>query len=252
MFIGPMRWTDQHYVATIGGNKNSASGMGAVQWRLKDDLRKRHTLDIENVLYFHQLPVNILIITGLTYQIKDNDGTGINTKRNKSQFYWDKNKYQRKINHPPSDLTELPIMEGFLMASMFSKLFGTKVCTTKQFCHCHASTLLPQDDGMKIQAKLNADMLHVGETLLYSNVGHTTYVKFEEIFLDNDAVLQFRVRTKSEELIEATKESLRAPDDPDIGWIPTTIPEKTDEASNLSEDDLGKLTNPVSLSPLQK
>ena len=95
-------------------------------------------------------------------------------------------------------------------------------------------------------------MFHVGETLLYSNVGHTTYVKVEDIFLDNDVVLRFRVRTKNEELIEATKESLRAPDDPYTGWIPTTIPEKTDAASKLSEDELDNITNPVTLSPLQE
>ena len=95
-------------------------------------------------------------------------------------------------------------------------------------------------------------MFHVGETLLYSNAHHTTYIKVEEVFLDNDAVFQFRVCTKSEELIEATKESLAAPDDPDIGWIPTKNPKKIDVASNLSEDYLEKLTNPVTLSSIQE
>ena len=118
--------TDQHYVATIGGIKNSASGMGTVRWRLKDDLGKIHTLDIENVLYFPQQPDNILSITGLADQLKDNDGTGIDTKRNKFRFYWDKNKFQQKINHPPSNLPELPINEVFLMASIFSKFLALK------------------------------------------------------------------------------------------------------------------------------
>ena len=127
IFIGPMRCTYQHYVATIGGNKNSISGMGTVQWRWKDDLGKIHTLDIENFLYFPQSPVNILGITILADKLKDNDDTVIDTKRNKSWFYWDKNKFQRKINHPPSNIPELPINEGFLMASMFSKLVGNKV-----------------------------------------------------------------------------------------------------------------------------
>ena len=95
-------------------------------------------------------------------------------------------------------------------------------------------------------------MFHFDETLLYSNSGHTTYIKVEEIFLDDNAVFWFRVRTKSEESFEATKESLSTPDNPNIGWIPTTIPEKTDAAYKLSEDDLDKLTNPVTLSPLQE
>ena len=83
------------------------------------------------------------------------------------------------------------------MASMFSKYFGTKVSTTKRFWHYHASTLLPEDDGLKSQSKLSANIFHVGETLLYSNEGHTTYVKVEEIFLEENAVLRFCVRTKS-------------------------------------------------------
>ena len=97
-----MRRTDQHHIETIVGSKNSASGMGTVRWRLKDDLGKIHTLDIENVLYFPQQPDNILSITGLADQLKDNDGTGIDTKRNKFWLYWDKNKFQQTINHPPS------------------------------------------------------------------------------------------------------------------------------------------------------
>ena len=55
--------------------------MGTVQWRWKGDLGKIHTLDIKNVLYFPQSPVNILSITGLGYQLKDNDGTGIDTEK---------------------------------------------------------------------------------------------------------------------------------------------------------------------------
>ena len=50
IFIGPMRRTYQQYVATIGGSKNSASGMVTFRWRWKYDLGKIHTLDIENIL----------------------------------------------------------------------------------------------------------------------------------------------------------------------------------------------------------
>ena len=53
------------------------------------------------------------------------------------------------------------------------------------------------------------------------------YGKFdEEISFDEKAVLIFRVRNTNDEMIETTKEYLRSPDDPDIGWIPTTFPEK--------------------------
>ena len=49
---------------------------------------------------------------------------------------------------------------------------------------------------------------------------------YEEMSLDEKDVLRFRVRNTNDEVIETTKENLRSPDDPDIGWIPTTLPEK--------------------------
>ena len=93
-------------------------------------------------------------------------------------------------------------------------------------------------------------MFHIGETLLYTNAGQTLYVLIEEISLDEKAVIQFRVRTTNDEVIETTKESLQLLDDPDIGWIPTTLPKKTEAASNLTEKENYNITNPVSLSPL--
>ena len=135
MFISPPRRTDQHYVATIVGAKNSAAGMGTARWRCKDDGGKQHTVDVENVLYFLQSPVNILSITSLAYQFNDDDGTGINTKRSKSHFKWNHNKHQQKITHPPSNLPELPVNEGFSLAGMYTQMVGTKVFTTKQHCH---------------------------------------------------------------------------------------------------------------------
>ena len=53
-------------------------------------------------------------------------------------------------------------------------------------------------------------------------------------------------------MIETTKEYLRSPDDPDIGWIPTTLPDKKEAASNLTEKEIYDITNRVSLSPLQE
>ena len=47
-----------------------------------------------------------------------------------------------------------------------------------------------------------------------------------------------------------TKESLRSPDSPDIGWIPTTIPEKKSSAADLLDEAIEMLANPVKLSPL--
>ena len=86
MFIGEIRKTDKHYVATIGGQKNAATGMGTVRWEWKDDNGKQHTYDIEDTLYFPSSPVNILSVTSFAEQLKDDDGTGIDTKRSRSTF----------------------------------------------------------------------------------------------------------------------------------------------------------------------
>jgi hypothetical protein len=53
--------------------------------------------------------VNILSITALATQLQDDEGTGIDTKRCKSRFYWDHNKFHQTINHPKTNLPELPI-----------------------------------------------------------------------------------------------------------------------------------------------
>ena len=133
--------------------------------------------------------MNILSITSLADQFNDDYGTGIKTKRSKSHFYWNHNKHQRTITHPPSNLPELPVNEGFSLARIYTRMIGTKVFTTKKHCHYHASDLIPNDDEPKINVKHSSDMFHVGKTLLYANAGQTSYVRIEEISLDKKAVL---------------------------------------------------------------
>jgi len=252
MFIGEIRKTDKHYVATIGGQKNAATGMGTVRWEWKDDNGKQHTYDIEDTLYFPSSPVNILSVTSFAEQLKDDDGTGIDTKRSRSTFYWENNKYQRTIIHPAFNLPEIRLNEGFSLGGLYSRCVGFKVNLAKHHCHCHASSLIPDEDDTSKTVDLSSDLFHVGETLLYTNAGHTTYVKVEKIYIDNDSVLRFRCCTSSDELIIATKESLCAPDSPYIGWIPASIPDMKEASNDLSDEDITKISNPVWLLPLQE
>ena len=41
-----------------------------------------------------------------------------------------------------------------------------------------------------------------------------------------------------------TKESLRSPDSPDTGWIPTTIPEKKSSVADLPDEAIEMLEIP--------
>lgn len=258
MFVGKVIPTKMNCVATTGGEKSKAKETGIVRWKWKDDDGLLYSIDLKDVLYFPTSPVNILSVTSLAAQLNDKTGTGINTRWTTSTFYWENNKFQRTIPHSASNLPELPINEGFTLASLYTKAVGLKVNLTKSFFHCHRTTLISQDetDDELIQPtpKLNLsdDIFHVGETLLYTKEGQASYVRVEKIFLDSDSILKLCVRSASDQVIETTIEFLRAPELPDIGWIPTSIPEKRTAAANLPATDLEKLTNPVKLSPLQE
>ena len=88
-------------------------------------------------------------------------------------------------------------------------------------------------------------MIHVGETLLYTHRGHTTYVKVKEAFLGADNKLQSRVVTTAGDEIITTKESLRDPEISDIGWIPYSVPKVEDAASKLTDNEIESVLHPV-------
>ena len=52
--------------------------------------------------------------------------------------------------------------------------------------------------------------------------------------------------------IETTREYLRSPNNPDIGWIPMSVPTYESSTQYLSEEDVKKITSPTHLSPLQQ
>ena len=71
MFVGDISKVQSHSVATIGGKGHFASGVGTVRWRWKDDYGSTHEYLVENVLYFPQLPINILSITSFADRLDD-------------------------------------------------------------------------------------------------------------------------------------------------------------------------------------
>ena len=206
--------------------------------------------------FFPASPVNILSVTKFADQLNDDDGTGIDTKCSHSTFYWDNNKYRRTVRHPASNLPELPINEGWSVFSLNSKIVGTKLSLSKQHCHCHSSHLIPDDDDVDEPApksiEVTDDMFHVGETLLYCRNGRTVYVCVLRIYVGKDTVLYFHVQPSDGEAFETTRKFLRTPDSPDIGWIPSTVPEKKHAAADLPDELVDKISNPVKLSLLQE
>ena len=92
----------------------------------------------------------------------------------------------------------------------------------------------------------------MGETLLYSKEGHTVCVKIESLNLGSGGVLRYVVKLSDGVSFETTKESLRSPDSPDIGWITTPIPEKKSSVADLPDETIKSIANPAKVSPLQE
>ena len=73
--------------------------------------------------------------------------------------------------------------------------------------------------------------------------GHTAYVRIEKITLDPDSVLQFKGKTSSSDEIKTTREFLRDPKSPDIGWIPTSAPDKQKGAADIPDKVLKEISD---------
>ncbi len=87
MFVGDIGKLEQHFVVTIGGNQNNASGISMVQWIWKDDTGKAHTFDVKDVLFPPSTPINIVSMMELAEQLNDDTCTGMKTIRRKSTFF---------------------------------------------------------------------------------------------------------------------------------------------------------------------
>ena len=70
--------------------------------------------------------------------------------------------------------------------------------------------------------------------------------------LDEANVLRIVVTNSNGDDIVTTKEHLRLPTNPDVGWIPSSVPEYKQAAKTLLEEDIEKITSPKHLSPLQQ
>ena len=122
MFVGDIRTVSNQQVATIGGKGHQPSGIGTVKWIWRDNFGKSHEYLVDDVLFFPQSPINILSVTCFARQLDDLTGTGIDTKQLRYRFYWDSNKFSLTIQHPPSNLPEISINEGFALSTVFRAL----------------------------------------------------------------------------------------------------------------------------------
>ena len=87
-FNNSIKKCPEKYVATIGGEDSSPSGIGTVIISIQDDNATLSKLKLEKVLYSPESPVNIISIACLADTYNDDDGTFIKTHRFSSQLTW--------------------------------------------------------------------------------------------------------------------------------------------------------------------
>jgi hypothetical protein len=244
------------HVATIGGRNSKPAGIGTVKWTWTDDAGNSHTHHLKDVLHFPTSPVNILSITELAKALNDDEGTGIDTKRMYSRFYWDSNKYQKTFKHSSSNLPEMAINEGTSSFSWFTRAcarkfndyIGTACCCST----AHIEELAEKIDRDKTQQIFLDSIIQINEQLIYKREGTNSMVRVISSRLNKDNVLEYKVRFPEGHELYVTREFLNRPENPEICDLPRTTVEYRDTANMLSEEDIRKLANPPRLSPLQQ
>ena len=256
MFVSMVAASVNKVVATIGGQVNFPAGIGTVKWSWRDELGEIHTHLIKNVYYFPSSPVNILSITAFGRQLNDKETTGIDTKWKRSRFYWEGG-HERWINHPSSQLPEMPLVMD-PSNNAFCSYIATCEASTDDTVHFCNSACYSASDDITIAMALNnqADDVDVspfviGERLFFTNEGHTSTVRLRDI-LESEGATKFVVELPGKRLVTTTCDHLRPPSQPDIAKIPILPDDYKEDAGNLSKEQLEKLASPQALSPEQQ
>ena len=95
-------------------------------------------------------------------------------------------------------------------------------------------------------------MFEIGETVFYSKDGFSTTARVKAIRLDENNLLTYVIITAGGDKISTTREHICSPSVPDVGWIPSSVPDYQKSAADLTEDQIKEITSPKHLSPLQQ
>ena len=246
----------------IGGRGHAPSGIGAVKWSWKDDEGNSHKILVENTLHFLQSPINILSVTEFPKQLGDPEGTGIDTKQLRSRFYWDGNKYSFTVHHLASNLPEMQVNQGFSVSRIYSALVSKVINTATDFRYSCCFTRFPGSDicqgcegcsSTVLAADVKQELFEEGETLFCGiDHGWSWLVRVKSMAIDDAGVVRFVVTDSNGKDITTTREHLRSPSNPGIGWIPSSAPEYNSATRCLTDEDVQMLCSPLHLSSLQQ
>ena len=70
-----------------------------------------------------------------------------------------------------------------------------------------------------------SELFDIGETIFFANDGWSGLVKAKSFSMDKTNFLRILVTNSNGDGIITTKEHLSSPRNPDVGWIPSSVPE---------------------------
>ncbi len=94
------------------------------------------------------------------------------------------------------------------------------------------------------------NLFHRGETLLYSDSGTTSLARVQDVFINKERIVKLKLLFPSGKEVTTTQQSVRSPDNADLGWVPTSVPDFRANSRLLSDDVLKRLASPQILSPM--
>ena len=229
MFINLTDEVNPSTVATIAGKNSLPKGIGTVKWTWLDDDGRQHEYELKDVYYFPQSPVNILSVTTFANDLKDEEGTGIDTKAKYSRFYWKNNTYSRTFHHSKLNLPEMPINNGNNAFAWFINRFKRQ-CNDDidQFCCLtnHQLNIIEYDDDeidkQPQPTTFLESIIYPSENMIYKNQGKNAQVKVQSSKMDDDGVLRFQVEFPNGTTESTTCEHLHRPEQPEVANIPVS------------------------------
>ena len=146
----------------------------------------------------------------------------------------------------------MQINQGFGLSTFYSVLVNKVINTAVDFKYSCCFTRTETDPYEVFNSEVETSEFEVEETLFYAKDGCPGLVKVKSLSIDTEGVVHIMVARTSGEEITTTREHLRAPENPDISWIPSSVLEYKSTANLLSQEDMEKIVSPIHLSPLQR
>ena len=227
----------QRCIATIGGTAFQPEGIGTVLIRVKYNKEVLSNMLLEDVLYFPSSPVNLISITCLADQLKDNERTFIRTARYHSDFTWNFGAHTTTIHHAQIRIPEMEVSTekstlhvltttiNLLHPRSRNHVFNVNVITdnNKDTFTPSSSTIKPTADNSEIVIT----EFETNDKLTYCRDGRVEQVTLQSSTYSNDSFI-YDIKLPKGTVIKTTWEFLCPIHEPDNITLPYTLSDYKD------------------------